>query len=266
MCGVGAVSGENEQHKGTNMREIFGSKGAITAGIVVALGCLISQTASAADSTSGSSFNLPGVSLPQGTDEVRAADGTSCRSAVGGNGAYLDMGAIGTPSDNMKSSSVYGRVLIPLGASSKRLDCSQLYQLEVERLKMELELAKAGMGRVQDPEMDNTETSSTGNGDNVDQGAADQTVAAEETVPDAVPAPALKKKSKKKAAVAAAEANTLDAQAAALDNGDAPVPAKKKKAAYADSTPKAGKGKKKKIGNAAWADEGWSDAGMKDGS
>ena len=248
------------------MREIFGSKGAITAGIVVALGCLISQTASAADSTSGSSFNLPGVSLPQGTDEVRAADGTSCRSAVGGNGAYLDMGAIGTPSDNMKSSSVYGRVLIPLGASSKRLDCSQLYQLEVERLKMELELAKAGMGRVQDPEMDNTETSSTGNGDNVDQGAADQTMAAEETVPDAVPAPALKKKSKKKVAAAAAEANTLDAQAAALDNGDAPVPAKKKKAAYADSTPKAGKGKKKKIGHAAWADEGWSDAGMKDGS
>lgn len=248
------------------MREIFGSKGTITAGIVVALGCLISQTASAADSTSGSSFNLPGVSLPQGTDEVRAADGTSCRSAVGGNGAYLDMGAIGTPSDNMKSSSVYGRVLIPLGASSKRLDCSQLYQLEVERLKMELELAKAGMGRVQDPEMDNTETSSTGNGDNVDQGAADQTVAAEETVPDAVPAPALKKKSKKKVAAAAAEANTLDAQAAALDNGDAPVPAKKKKAAYADSTPKAGKGKKKKIGHAAWADEGWSDAGMKDGS
>lgn len=248
------------------MREIFGSKGTITAGIVVALGCLISQTASAADSTSGSSFNLPGVSLPQGTDEVRAADGTSCRSAVGGNGAYLDMGAIGTPSDNMKSSSVYGRVLIPLGASSKRLDCSQLYQLEVERLKMELELAKAGMGRVQDPEMDNTETSSTGNGDNVDQGAADQTVAAEETVPDAVPAPALKKKSKKKVAAAAAEANTLDAQAAALDNGDAPVPAKKKKAAYADSTPKAGKSKKKKIGHAAWADEGWSDAGMKDGS
>lgn len=247
------------------MREIFGSKGTITAGIVVALGCLISQTAFAQSaSTSGSSFNLPGVSLPQGTDEVRAADGTSCRSAVGGNGAYLDMGAIGSPSDNMQSSSVYGRVLIPLGASSKRLDCSQLYQLEVERLKMELELAKAGMGRVQDPEMDNTETSSTSNGDSMDQGASDQTMAAEETVPDAVPAPALKKKSKKKAA-ASADANTLDAQAAALDNGAAPVSSKKKKAGYADSTPKAGKGKKK-IGKAAWADEGWSDEGMKDGS
>ena len=245
------------------MREIFGSKGAITAGIVIAFGCLVSQAA-VAQQASGSAFSLPGVSLPQGTDEVRAADGTSCRSAVGGNGAYLDMGAIGSPSDNMRTSSVYGRVLIPLGANSKRLDCSQLYQLEVERLKMELELAKAGMGRVQDPEMDNTETSSTGNGDSMDQGVPEQNVVAEETIPDAVPTPALKKKSKKKGA-AAAEANTLDAQAAALDSGDAPVPAKKKKAAYADNTSKAGKGKKK-IGKAAWADEGWSDEGMKDGS
>ena len=246
------------------MREIFGSKSTITTGIVVALGCLISQTAGAqqAATTQNNAFSLPGVSLPQGTDEVRAADGTSCRSAVGGNGAYLDMGAIGTPSDNLRSGSVYGRILIPLGASSKRLDCSQLYQLEVERLKMELELAKAGMGRVQDPEMDNTQTSSTSNGDSGDHVEPAQNVADEETVPDAVPTPALKKKSSKKKA----GANTLDAQAAVLENGDVPVPTKKKKTAYADSTPKAGKGKKKKIGNAAWADDGWSDAGMKDGS
>ena len=40
-------------------------------------------------------FNLPGVQLPQGADEVRAADGTTCRSAVSGNGAYLDLGVIG---------------------------------------------------------------------------------------------------------------------------------------------------------------------------
>ncbi len=248
------------------MREIFGSKGSITAGVVVALGCLISQSAYCQTAAApNSAFSLPGVSLPQGTDEVRAADGTSCRSAVGGNGAYLDMGAIGTPSDNMKSSSVYGRVLIPLGASSKRLDCSQLYQLEVERLKLELELAKAGMGRVQDPEMDNTQTSSTGGGDSAVLAVPQDEEVAQEMVPDVVPTPALKKKSSKKKAAAAADANTLDAQAAALENGTAPAAAKKKKAAYADSTPKAGKGKKK-IGKAAWADDGWSDAGMTDGS
>jgi hypothetical protein len=246
------------------MREIFGSKSTITTGIVIVLSCLISQSARA-DSTS--SFALPGVSLPQGTDEVRAADGTSCRSAVGGNGAYLDMGAIGNPSDNMKTSSVYGHVVIPLGRSPKRLDCTQLYQLEVERLKMELELAKAGLGRAQDPEMDNTETSSTSNEDAGQQDAPVEDVVAEQAVPDVAPAPALKtKSSKKKGKASAPAAQTLDAQAAALDQGEAPVPAKKKKVAYADGTPKAAKGKKKKIGNAGWADDGWSDAGMKDGS
>jgi len=44
-----------------------------------------------------SGFNLPGVQLPQGSDEVRAADGTTCRSAVSGSGSYLDVGLIGNP-------------------------------------------------------------------------------------------------------------------------------------------------------------------------
>ncbi|MFP1633225.1 hypothetical protein ACLB6G_15955 [Zhengella sp. ZM62] len=94
-------------------------------------------------------FNLPGVQLPQGADEVRAADGTTCRSAVSGNGAYLDVGVIGTPKSTGaggSTASAYGRIVIPLGRSPKRLDCSQLYALEVERLKMELRLMQMGLG------------------------------------------------------------------------------------------------------------------------
>nr|WP_078707905.1 hypothetical protein [Consotaella salsifontis] len=93
---------------------------------------------------SQSGFNLPGVSLPQGQDEVHAADGTTCRSAVGGSGAYLDIGAI----NSGKSSgdiATYGRIVIPIGRKSSRLNCDELYRLEVERLKMELELLKMGM-------------------------------------------------------------------------------------------------------------------------
>ena len=94
-------------------------------------------------------FNLPGVQLPQGADEVRAADGTTCRSAVSGNGAYLDVGVIGTPKSSGaggSTASAYGRIVIPLGRSPKRLDCSQLYALEVERLKMELRPMQMGLG------------------------------------------------------------------------------------------------------------------------
>ena len=94
-------------------------------------------------------FNLPGVQLPQGHDEVRAADGTTCRSAVAGAGAYLDTGIIGNPSNTTGTNSVsaYGRVVIPLGRKPARLDCGRLYDLEVQRLQMELRLMQMGLGR-----------------------------------------------------------------------------------------------------------------------
>lgn len=96
-----------------------------------------------------SGFNLPGVSLPQGHDEVRAADGTTCRSAVSGNGAYLDMGFIGNPEQSNTDGSVaaYTRVVIPLGEKRGRVDCRKLYDLEVRRLEIELKLMELGLNR-----------------------------------------------------------------------------------------------------------------------
>ncbi len=90
-------------------------------------------------------FSLPGVTLPQGQDEVRAADGTTCRSAVSGNGAYLDIGVIGGTGTATGEMATYGRVVIPLSRSPRRLDCARLYALEIERLRMELRLLKMGL-------------------------------------------------------------------------------------------------------------------------
>lgn len=96
-----------------------------------------------------SGFTLPGVTLPQGQDEVRAADGTTCRSAVAGSGAYLDVGVIQgngpTHGNRISDLSTYGRIVIPIGRQPKRLDCARLYELEVERLRMELKLLKMGI-------------------------------------------------------------------------------------------------------------------------
>ena len=100
-------------------------------------------------------MTLPSASLPSGQDEIHSSDGTSCRSAVGGNGAYMDMGLIGAPSSSDSTNATaaaYGRVVIPLGDTAKRLDCSQLYALEIERLKMEIQLAKMGAGAGATPE------------------------------------------------------------------------------------------------------------------
>lgn len=106
-------------------------------------------------------FDLPGVTLPQGQDEVRAADGTTCRSAVSGSGAYMDVGVIGnrgfTGNGDFAS---YGRVVVPLGRKSKRLDCSKLYELEVERLRLELELLKMGAGSTTSGEIVSSTTTS----------------------------------------------------------------------------------------------------------
>jgi hypothetical protein len=91
-------------------------------------------------------FDLPGVTLPQGQDEVRAADGTTCSAAISGSGAYLDVGII--KNNRVLDSgefATYGRVVIPLGRTPKRLDCARLYELEVERLQMELSLLKMGV-------------------------------------------------------------------------------------------------------------------------
>ncbi len=115
------------------------------------------QTSTTNQNLSG--FSLPGVTLPQGHDEVRAADGTSCRSAVSGNGAYMDVGVMGNPDSTVNSTALYGRVVVPLNSPRKRVDCTRLYELEVERLRVELELLKMGMGR------DPVSTSSTSGGE-----------------------------------------------------------------------------------------------------
>jgi hypothetical protein len=90
--------------------------------------------------------NLPQAALPSGSDEIRTTDGATCRSAVGGDGAYMDIGVIGSPEgrDASASAAAYGRIVVPLGYKAKRLDCTKLYDLEIRRLKMELELARMG--------------------------------------------------------------------------------------------------------------------------
>jgi hypothetical protein len=215
------------------MWQVHGNKVALRVGILLAAGCLFTTATKAEES-----FTLPGVSLSQGTDEVRAADGTSCRSSVGGSGAYVDMGLIGKKSES-NDGSYYGRVVVPIGKGSKRLDCSRLYELEVERLKLELELAKAGLGRQEDTTLDETETSSLEeSAEPSGQDAVAEKIEAweqESVIEEPVAVEPVKKK--KKAKVAAAEEK-------------APV-----------KTAKAEKLKKKKVGNADWANDGWSTDG-----
>lgn len=138
------------------MRKIFSK----TCSVVAVLACMSgSAFAQVTDqngaifvpqSSSSSSFNQQGFNLPSapratGQDIIRGSGGVSCQSAIGGNGPTLDMGVIGTNDIyDRDSTALYGRVTIQLGKKSKRVDCNRLYDLEVERLKMELALMRAG--------------------------------------------------------------------------------------------------------------------------
>lgn len=92
------------------------------------------------------SVYLPSPPVAHGTDMVRGAAGVSCQSAVGSGGPYLDVGLIGSQDVfNRETASVYGRIVVPLGDRPKRPDCTKLYELEIARMRMELDLLRMGL-------------------------------------------------------------------------------------------------------------------------
>lgn len=88
---------------------------------------------------SAQSVNLPASRGGFSSDEITTSSGIRCRQAVDG-GTTFDAGAV---SDENGGVGVYGRITIPIGAP-KRIDCSQLYDLEIEKLKAELESLRQG--------------------------------------------------------------------------------------------------------------------------
>jgi hypothetical protein len=104
-------------------------------------------------------FYLPNASPSYGQDEFRASDGTSCRTTMDGT-KRVEVGTFATGGNQTASGSnyglpgyltnptaqgnlgVYGRFSWSLDAMPQRMDCTKLYELEIEKKKMELELLK----------------------------------------------------------------------------------------------------------------------------
>lgn len=106
----------------------------------------------------GGIFLPPAPSESGGEDSISTPSGLNCRQSLNSGGPILDLGVAGT-SDFIKkknktfltdeeddySAIGYARVVIPLGNRPKRIDCSQIFQLEIERLKREIELLDAAI-------------------------------------------------------------------------------------------------------------------------
>lgn len=92
----------------------------------------------------------------QGQDRIRAADGTECSRATGPRQRFADIGLVGgntvgngsmygngvAQPYTQQGGAIYGRITFNLDAESYNMDCSRLYELELERLRIELDQAK----------------------------------------------------------------------------------------------------------------------------
>ena len=106
-------------------------------------------------------FYLPTATPSAGQDEFRASDGTSCRSTMDGTkraevgtfatGGRAETGSAYGPPGYVSAApaqgnmGVYGRFTWSLDAASSRMDCSKLYELELERRRLEVEMLRRSL-------------------------------------------------------------------------------------------------------------------------
>jgi hypothetical protein len=107
--------------------------------------------AGAAEGADGLLLPSPPVG-PGGEDAITTSEGVRCSQSINSSGGYLDFGIVGGDLSNYATSGGaeqsaigYARIIVPLGASPKRLDCARLYDLEIARLRAEIELLKVGL-------------------------------------------------------------------------------------------------------------------------
>lgn len=93
---------------------------------------------------------------PGGEDTIETASGTRCRQSINSNSGYVDVGLAASGGAGIPTSSgafitinerdrealAYARVTVPLGKQPRRIDCSRVFELEIERLREEVALLR----------------------------------------------------------------------------------------------------------------------------
>ena len=114
---------------------------------------LLLSTQVIADSNS-MSFSLPSISSVSGSDSIRAGD-LDCKNSIGGS-TNFEIGMTGVINNALvpiigkedpnnpqsKDIGLYARLVIPLDGPSERINCNTLYQLELQRRRLEVERLK----------------------------------------------------------------------------------------------------------------------------
>jgi len=109
--------------------------------------------------SSSLNLNLPSTPGSYASDRIRA-NNVECSMAIGGS-TNLELGVVGVLNQNgpyltntgiypieydsddlVKDVGVYAKITIPLNAPKTRLDCTELYELELEVKRMEVQRLK----------------------------------------------------------------------------------------------------------------------------
>ncbi len=80
----------------------------------------------------------PSSNFESSSDIVRTADGASCEQSLS-TGKHAEVGTFNV--DN--SSGVYVRMVFQLGEKKSSINCSHMYNLEVQRMEVELDELRA---------------------------------------------------------------------------------------------------------------------------
>lgn len=112
--------------------------------VILALGSGSAQ----ADSTS-LALQLPTASMSYQSDSFRAGE-LDCSMAIGGS-TNLELGVLGGVNNvgdtgllpQTKDIGLFARIVIPLNAPKSRIDCNQLYLLELQQRRLEIQQLQA---------------------------------------------------------------------------------------------------------------------------
>lgn len=110
-------------------------------------------------------LSLPGSSGSYQSDSFRA-DGLDCSMAIGSS-TNVEFGVVGvinsnpntvstSPVNQARDIGVYGRITIPIGAPRERLDCNELYQLELRKKRIEVQRLERELNNLKSLRFENT--------------------------------------------------------------------------------------------------------------
>ena len=109
---------------------------------------------------------LPSANAGYGTDRIKAGD-LDCTNSIGGgtnfefgftgiiNNAITIFGEEDPLNPQTKDIGLYARIIIPLDGPNERINCNTLYQLELQRRRLEVEKLRQEIEMLKSLQFDN---------------------------------------------------------------------------------------------------------------